>query len=769
MWVNFNVHGARVLGTFILVAMRARSKSMLASLQLASVLLALASLPAMTQELPREVANRPRIGLVLSGGGARGAAHVGVLKVLEQLHIPIDAIAGTSMGAVVGGLYASGMSAAEIERQFASVDWNDAFRDRPQRLDLNFRRKREDRQYPVQFPLGFRDGQFQLPSGLIQGQKLTQILRQLTLPVAQVKDFDHLPTRFRAVATDLETGDAVVIDRGDLVTALRASVSAPGIFAPVEREGRLLVDGGIAKNLPVDIAREMGVDVLIVVDVGFPLSTREQLRSVASVSNQMLAILIRRESEKQRALLQPGDILISPALQRTSSFDFSKLPRTVALGETAGRAFEAQLRALSINGEQYERYMAGRRPGAAAPMVDFVRVDAASQAYAAPVAALFGDLAGMPLDPKDLQKRVNRYYGQGVLETLDYRLETQEPETGSGPTGLTLTARRNSWGPNYLRFALRLQDDFDGNATYDAAARMVLTELNSLGAEWTWDGQIGVSPHIGTEVYLPFSLQQRWFVAPHALFQVRNVPEVVNEQRIGELRVRSLRFGADLGRAINNSGELRFGLERETGSSNQRFHEAREPRESFDTTEYFVRYSLDTLDSVSFPRRGNALGLEWRSPLGDLSKDEPSDALRFDFRTVHSWGRNTGIFWTTAGTLLDPQLTDARNFFPLGGFLNLSGLPADTLSGPQLGIVRLIYMRKLGNGGEGFLNLPLYAGASFETGNTWNSRSDMDFGSARKDFSVFMGVDTFVGPVYFAVGYDTLGSSALYLSVGRGY
>ncbi|MEO8309289.1 MAG: patatin-like phospholipase family protein [Pseudomonadota bacterium] len=768
------MHGAAVVGTFILEAMRVRSKSMLASLCWTCMLLAL-TLPAVAQDVARagatDVAIRPRIGLVLSGGGARGAAHVGVLKVLEQMHIPIDAIAGTSMGAVVGGLYASGMSAAEIERQFASVDWNEAFRDRPQRLELNVRRKREDREYPVQFPLGFRDGQFQLPSGLIQGQKLTQILRQLTLPVAQVSDFDHLPTRFRAVATDLETGDPVVIDRGDLVTALRASVSAPGIFAPVEREGRLLVDGGIAKNLPVDIARAMGVDVLIVVDVGFPLSTREQLRSVAAVSNQMLAILIRKESEKQRALMRPGDILISPPLERTSSFDFSKLPRTVALGEAAGHEVAAQLAALSINGEQYEGYMASRRQGApaSAPEVGFVRVDAASQAYAATVAALFGDLAGMPLDSKELQKRVNRYYGQGVLETLDYRLEAQDPVGGTGPTGLTITARRNSWGPNYLRFALRLQDDFDGNSTYDAAARIVFTELNSLGAEWTWDGQIGENPLIGTEVYLPFSLQQRWFVAPHALFQISNVPEVVNEERVGELRVRSLRYGADLGRAINNSGELRLGLEGENGSFIQRFQQVPQPRESFDTAEYFLRYSLDTLDSVSFPRRGDALGLEWRGQLGDLSRDQVSNALRFDFRTVHSWGRNTGIFWTTAGSLLDPQFTDSRNFFPLGGFLNLSGLQADTLSGPQLGIVRLIYMRKLGNGGEGFLNLPLYAGASFETGNTWRSRSDMDFGSARKDFSVFMGVDTFVGPVYFAVGYDTMGSSAMYLSVGRGY
>ena len=704
----------------------------------------------------------------MSGGGARGAAHVGVLKVLEEMHVPIDAIAGTSMGAVVGGLYASGMSAAQIERQFASVDWTDAFRDRPQRLDLNFRRKREDRQYPVQFPLGFRDGRFQLPSGLIQGQKLTQILRELTLPVAGITDFDHLPTPFRAVATDLETGEAVVIDRGDLVTALRASVSAPGIFAPVEREGRLLVDGGIAENLPVDIARAMNVDILIVVDVGFPLSTRDQLQSVASVSNQILTIMIRRESEKQRALLRPGDLLISPALERTSSFDFSKLSKSVVVGETAGRAAVEQLQRLAVTGEQYERYVASRRPAATTPSVGFVRVDAASQAYAAPVQALFGDLRGKPLDTGELHNRINRYYGQGVLGTLDYRLEAESPESVPG-AGLTFSAHRNSWGPNYLRFALRLQDDFNGNSTYDAAARIIFTELNSLGAELTWDGQIGVNPRLGTELYLPFSLHQRWFVAPHALFQIRNVPEVVNEEPVGELRVRSLRFGADIGRALNNSGEIRFGLERETGSSIERFGAEQAPRESFSTNEYFARYSLDRLDSVSFPRRGAALALEWRGQLGDQANNSASDSLRFDWRTAHSWGRNTAIFWTSAGTLIDPELASARSYFPLGGFLHLSGLPADTLTGPQVAIARLIYMRKLGNGGQGFLNLPLYAGASFEVGNTWQTRSDIDFSSARKDFSAFLGVDTFLGPVYFALGYDAEGSSALYLSVGRGY
>jgi len=299
-----------------------------------AVVLALMAAPvsiALGQSQPAAGA-RPRIGLVLSGGGARGVAHVGVLKVLEQAHVPIDAIAGTSMGAVVGGLYASGMSAAEIEAMMTTVDWQNAFRDRPPRQALVFRRKREDQNFLVRFPLGISSGEFKLPKGLIQGQKLSQMLRRLTLPVAAVSEFDRLPTPFRAVATDLETGTMRVLDRGDITDAMRASVAAPGLFNPVELSGRLLVDGGLSVNLPVDVARSMGVDILIVVDVGFPLLERGELNSVARISNQMLAILIQRESAQQRASLTPQDLLITPALGSTSSFDFTNLRQAIAIG-----------------------------------------------------------------------------------------------------------------------------------------------------------------------------------------------------------------------------------------------------------------------------------------------------------------------------------------------------------------------------------------------------------------------------------------------------
>src|SRR5688572_24220470 len=351
------------------------------------------------ESAPQPATSRPRIGLVLSGGGARGAAHIGVLKVLEENRIPVDAIAGTSMGAVVGGLYASGLSAADIERVMTSVDWQDAFRDRPARKDLNFRRKLEDQNYLVKFPLGLKGRKFRLPRGLVQGQKLTQILRGLTLPVAQIQNFDDLAIPFRAVATDIVTGDRVVIDHGDLTTAMRASLSAPGVFAPVENEGRMLVDGGLSSNLPVDVAREMGVDVLIVVDCGFPLLERNKLDSVATVSQQMLAILIRHNTTEQRKTLTDRDVLIDPALGDFSSLDFGEHTKAMKAGEEAARGATERLVGLGVTDPQYARIVSARATHRSAPpTIGFVKPAAGSERYTDAIDSLFGYQVGKTVD-----------------------------------------------------------------------------------------------------------------------------------------------------------------------------------------------------------------------------------------------------------------------------------------------------------------------------------------------------------------------------------
>jgi NTE family protein len=704
---------------------------------------------------------RPRVGLVLSGGGARGAAHVGVLKVLDELHVPVDAIAGTSMGAVVGGLYASGMTGAEIETLIRSLNWQDAFRDRPPREELGFRRKQDERNFLVRYALGLKEEGFVLPPGLVQGQKLEQVLRNAALPVAEIQRFDRLPIPFRAIATDLESGQAVLMDSGDLVTAMRASMSAPGVFAPAQREGRLLVDGGLVENLPIDTARAMGVDVLIVVDVSFPLYLRDELTSPLEVTNQAFAILIRGRTLEQRKKLLPTDIVIDPPLGRFASADFSRVPQAIRAGEEAARNAKATLAKLSLGEEGYRQYLAARSARSTElPMIDFVRANSASAQYDPLIRETMKDLVGKKLDKELVRSRLSSLYALDRFETIDYALLEDE-----GHSGLELDLRRKSWGPNYVRMGLNLEDDFEGNSRYNAAVRFIATELNRLGGEWLTDIQIGENPKFFTEFYQPLSLASRYFLAPSFDFEERSVFELRERDRVAEYRVREVEGGLDFGREISNWGEIRFGVHRGTGRRRVLIGEPSLPGSEFERGGYFTRFSYDKLDSIFFPRHGQQFDLEWRAERESVGADRNFDFVRTSWLVARSFDRHTLIFWTDAGTTVD-ALEAPENSFSLGGFLNLSGLPPGFLAGPHYGIGRLMYYRRVGRGGQGVLDLPAYAGVSLEAGNTWLDREDM-FGDLRMNASLFFGLDTPLGPVYLATGYDEGGDKAFYLFLGR--
>jgi NTE family protein len=561
------------------------------------------------------------------------------------------------------------------------------------------------------------------------------------------------------------------MDHGDLTTAMRASLSAPGVFAPVESEGRLLVDGGLSSNLPVDVAREMGVDILIVVDCGFPLLERGKLESVPTVSNQMLAILIRHNTAMQRKMLTDRDIIIDPALGDFSSLGFGDHAKAIRLGEEAARGATQRLAALSVPTNDYQRMLAARAAiRSDPPRIEFLRVDPGSERYAGAIERLFGDQIGMVADGERLSKRVAELYGQGNLEIFDYRLMQNDPPPGQPPEyGLALTTRRNSWGPNYLRFGLQLQNDFEGNSSFNAAARGTLAEITKYGGEWVWDAQVGETPHVATEVYLPVGYRSRWFVAPHGRFEIRTLPILDDDEHLlAEYRVRSTDYGVDLGRELGNYGEIRVGGGRTLGEARVRVGDPALPPSSFDTHNLFAEFRYDSVDDVNFPRHGNTLSLAWRGEREGGGDSQSADLLMFDHLYAHSWGRNTAILWTTAGTRLDSDVANVRSYFTLGGFLNMSGVTPDALVGPHFAIARGIYYRQIGtSAGQGFLDVPVYLGASIEKGNVWNSRREMSFGSAKTNGSIFLGLDTLLGPVYFATGFDDGGGSAYYLFLGR--
>jgi NTE family protein len=725
---------------------------------LAAIVVCLASLVVQAADEPA----RPRIGLVLSGGGARGAAHIGVLKVLEEMHVPIDAIAGTSMGAVVGGLYASGMSAQEIERVLRAVDWQEAFSDRLPRRDLGFRRKQDDNNFLVRYALGVNRDGFKLPKGLIQGQKLSQVLRRATLSVAEVNDFDRLPIPFRAVATDLESGAPVIMKSGDLVTAMRASMSAPGVFIPAERDGRLLVDGGLVKNLPVDVARAMGVDVLIVVDVTFALFSRDELNSPIEIALQMLAITMRGPTEQQRASLGPNDVVIDPKLGTFGTTDFAHVVKASNLGEQAARGTRDRLAGLSLDEDRYRAYLARRYSrGSAPPTIEFVRTDAGGRRYQQTVEETMKDVIDRPLDAARVEGHLSDLYALDLFESADYTLVEDR-----GETGIEFHLRRKSWGPNYIRFGLNIEDDFEGNSRYNVAARFISTELNVLGGEWLTDLQIGDHPRVYSEFYQPLGFEHRYFLSPHIGMDIRNLEVRDVDERITEYRVRDYAGGLDFGRELGKWGEWRVGLFRGAGSSRVRIGDPSLPETSYDSGGYFIRLTYDQIDSLFFPRDGEQFQMQWIGQRTEMGSDRLSDRVEASGLFAHSIGKHTFVISANIGSTLNREVF-AQDYFTLGGFLNLSGFRTGELSGPNYGIGRLIYYRKISSGGSAVFDVPLYAGLSLEAGNVWRTRDEVSFGSLSKNGSIFLGADTILGPVYLAAGSNTSGQSAFYLFLGR--
>ncbi len=708
--------------------------------------------------------DRLRVGLVLGGGGARGAAHIGVLRELERQRIPIDAIAGTSMGAIVGSLYASGKTPDELEALVNSIDWADAFVDAPRREELTYRRKEDDAAYPAQLELGLSDGEVLIPKGLIQGQKLQLILREQLLHVSHIRSFDDLPTPFRAVASDIETGEPHVMRGGDLALAARASMSAPGIFAPVVVDGRTLVDGGLVGNVPVHAIHEMDVDVVIAVDVEFPLYPPEDLQSALAITEQMLTILIRKETLRQLSGLRDNDVLIRPRLGEYGSTNFDDIADVIAPGEAATMEVAADLSSLALGEADYEEYLASRRaPTTRAETLAFVRVIDSGPLSSAVLESRLQTRAGDAIDPAKLAADLDRLYALNYYEHVGYRLVTED-----GRTGVEFETVEKSWGPNFLKFGLSLEDDFEGSTAFNVGARLTATGLNSLGAEWRNDAQLGTNPRFDSEFYQPFGFDTRYFVAPRIKFEQDNFNAFSGVDTIARYRVSESEIGLDFGRSLGRWGEFRLGAFRGLGDARVKVGDPLIPNFDFDQGGILARLRMDTLDDPQIPKSGARFNLEWLQSKSSFGADNDFETLLAAVDKAWSWGRNdrntllTGLEYAT--TFDSPG--QVQDYFRLGGFLRLSGLERGEISGPHIALARLSYYRELGEG-NGVFDMPFYVGGSLEAGNAWQSRSAMSLGSALVNGSLFAGLDTYLGQLFFAAGFAEDGETSFYLFLGN--
>jgi NTE family protein len=573
-----------------------------------------------------------------------------------------------------------------------------------------------------------------------------------------VSDFDQLPIPFRAVTTDIGEGIPYVVGSGNLADAMRASMSVPGAIAPLRVNGRLLVDGGVTNNLPVNVVRDMGAEVLIVVDISTPMRPPEEVDSLLTITDQLINIMTRGNTEAQLASLTPRDIQIIPDLGDITTTDFERTAEAVPAGYRAAGAVREQLAALSVSEEEYARWQAERaRRVSGAPVIEFIRVENDAGLDPEMLSGMVRQPVGEPLEADRLDRDLGRMYGLDVFEKVSYDLAEDE-----GRTGLLVQADAKPWGPDFLQFSLEMEDNFDGNNQYNTRVAYLKTGLNSLGAEWRTIGGIGQDPGLGTEWYQPLDRDLRYFINPSASFGKSsiNIFDDNVDDKIGEYRLTDWRVELAGGREISTYGEIRVGYSRRWINASRRVGDPLTlPTQDFDSGSVFLRLGVDRLNNVNFPTRGYSGFVRYALHRSELGEDSGFDQLRAGLSRPFTWGRNTLLTRarfekTVKGT---PPI---YALFRGGGFLNLSGLETDALSGKTFALGELVYYRRIND----LSFLPLFLGGSLEYGD---ATDNLELEDMRAAGSLFIGLDSFLGPFYLGAGLAEGGHTSAYLLIGQ--
>jgi len=695
---------------------------------------------------------------VLSGGGARGFAHIGVLKVLEENNVPIDYIVGTSMGSIIGGLYAVGLTPEDIEIGVQGIAWDKVFSDFANRDYKSYRRKQDDYEFFSIHRVGINDDGLQISPGLIEGQQIELALDRLAYPGFHIHDFDQLRIPFRAVATNIENGEPFIIKTGNLARAMRASMSIPGVLPPITIDGTLLVDGGIANNVPIDIVRNMGADIVIVVDVSAPLDKKEDIKSGLDVTGQLTTILTRRIADIQIKTMKGNDVLIVPGAKDISSSDFNKHSELIQAGYLSATEEIEKLKKLSLNQEAYSSHLSTLPIVAVKqPIIEFIEIHNKTALRDDVMRVRIHQKIGEPLDIAQLEEDISYIYGLDYSGSVVYSVEQRD-----GKHGLIIYIRDREWAHSYLQFGMDIETSFEASSITNFSASYNKNNLNDLAGEFRAVGAIGSEPKLTAELYQPVNIKLDTFVSLKTGFITEVVPILIDDHIESVQRISRTFVTLSAGQLFLQNTDFSLGLSYKDGYFTS-ISGLKALRPDFIESYFFAKLFHDSLDNLSFPTSGFFSSLSYTANREDIGADLDYDQVRLTISGATTFERYTIFGRAIADTTSNEDNTPLNALFIHGGLFELSGTIRNELLSPHFGLLETAFYRRLGD----ITFLPIYTGFSLEVGNAWDRKSAIRANNLRYAGSIFIGADTFLGPLYFAIGATDKGETAVYLNIGK--
>ncbi len=722
-------------------------------------------------------ADRPKIALVLSGGGARGGAHVGVLKILEENNIPIDMIVGTSMGSFVGGMYVAGMTPNEIEKMLTTTDWKKYITTDFNRQDIPKRKKNLDYLYQGRLGLGVNaKGNLVLPTGVLNRQPMLLKFMQLTQNVEDITDFDKLSIPYRAIATNIENGDAVILKSGSLSKSIYASSSIPGGFQPIKIDGINLVDGGVSDNFPIEVAKNMGADIIIAVDVSENFSKDLDVNSYFVVMGQLINILMRKNANESIKKLHKSDILLTPDLEGYGGLDADKYKEIIQKGVDIAQKSVIKLKDLSVSDAEYKKWQKKHRIKHIyqKPIVDKIEIDNPTYLSNESIRKRLHQKESEPLNLTQLRADLLHIYNMMIFDSVDYSIKKED-----GKNILVITTTPSWDNQGEVHFSIGIEDDFVGHSAYSLKLGYTMYGLNSYGGEWRTDFEIGRYKKAATELFQPLDSRQRYYVRPSISYNsVTDVyPNDIAGVDIGNQEIFSSRGGASfvLGAHITTDYEIEVGasiFDDRVEIPILNLVDAKERYNKYKARPIFITVKTDDLDNVNFPRKGMKSELRWTKEMKMWGSDYDYDQVYVALEKPFTYERhNLTLFAKYGNTYKNNDPLDMQRIsglFILGGLFNLSGYDPYSFYGDNvlLGVLKYNYQLKDG-GFFGSLNAPLYVGFSLEGGNAWDNDATSSIKSMKASASVYVAADTFLGPLYLAYGRSKDRKDSVYLYLGE--